>query len=110
MNPGSEDCLPCACFRKFSLEVRMESGQRRGQRRSVEGGSGERGWSHMNAEEWGKLSTSWGRRMLSERRDEAWKAADTADCRSEAGTGETSRGWISLLGVDINVLVSWWSA
>ena len=38
----------------------MESGQRRGQRRSVEGGSGERGWSHMNAEEWGKLSTFYG--------------------------------------------------
>ena len=64
----------------------MESGQRRGQRRSVEGGSGERGWSHMNAEEWGKLSTSWGRRMLSERRDEARKAADTADSGPRLGS------------------------
>ena len=70
MNPGSEDCLPCTCFRKFSLEIRMEWGQRRGQRRRVGGDSGERGWSHMNVEEWEKLSTSWGRRTLSEWRHE----------------------------------------
>lgn len=88
----------------------MEWEQRRGPRRSVEGDSGERRWSHMNVEEWERLSTSRGRRTLSEWRDEAWKAADTADCRSEAGTGEESGGWTSLLGVDINVLVYWWSA
>ena len=110
MNPGSEDCLPCTCIRKFSLEIRMEWGQRRGQRRRVGGDSGERGWSHMNVEEWEKLSTSWGRRTLSEWRHEAWKAVDTADFRSEAGTGEKSRGWINFLRVDINVLVFWWSA
>lgn len=63
----------------------MEWGQRRGQRRSVEGGSGEGLEPHECS---GVGETSWGRRTLSERRDEAWKAVDTADCRSEAGTGE----------------------
>lgn len=108
MNPGSEDCLPCACFRKeFSLEVRMEWGR-----------GGDRGgvwrWfrrGELEPHECSGVGNFLGKeRTLSERRDEAWKAVDTADCRSEAGTGEKIEVGSTSWGFDINVLVSWWSA
>lgn len=76
MNLGSDDYIPCVCFRKFWKPEQSES--RGGDIGGASCGPGERRCSHNDGEEWEKPRTvQLGRRMLSEVRDKAWKASDT---------------------------------
>lgn len=79
LNPVPDDCSPCAYFRKFTLEVRVEWDQRRGHGRNLGQWSRKKEIEPQGCRGAGETQTTWQeKRMLSEGRDEAWKAVDAS--------------------------------